>query len=158
MVADLCHFLRNMDMYMEKKKEKKTLQGLWKNMQSKMIFKDNIDCLSTDVWLNNNYDMVCGVIFSPQILHIRFPHSIQYEQKKLWDDNLSLIWWGFRLFVLLAKAWNIFGIRVASLKMCTYNLWLRKFHSQGNVASLCRDTMQWDLVYLCRQVVAFQFW
>ena len=29
-----------------------------------MIFKDHIDRLSTDVRLNNNYDMVCGIIFS----------------------------------------------------------------------------------------------
>ena len=47
---------------MKKKKEKKTLQGLRKNIQSKMIFKDHIDCLSTDVWLNNNNDMVRGVV------------------------------------------------------------------------------------------------
>ena len=33
-------------------------------MQSKMIFKDHIDRLSTDVRLDNNYDMVCGIIFS----------------------------------------------------------------------------------------------
>ena len=33
-------------------------------MHSKMIFKDHIDRLSTDVRLNNNYyDMVRGVIF-----------------------------------------------------------------------------------------------
>ena len=51
-------------------------------MQSKMIFKDHIDRVSTDrVQLNNNYDMVCGIIFSPEILHFRLPHSIQYEQK-----------------------------------------------------------------------------
>ena len=41
-------------------------------MQSKMIFKDHIDRLSTDVRLNNNYDMVCGIIFFPEILHFRF--------------------------------------------------------------------------------------
>ena len=45
-------------------------------MQSKMIFKDRIDRLSTEVWLNNNLNMVCGVIFFPEILHFRFPHSI----------------------------------------------------------------------------------
>ena len=33
-------------------------------MQSKMIFKDHIDRLSTDVRLNKNYDMVRGIIFS----------------------------------------------------------------------------------------------
>ena len=33
-------------------------------MQSKMIFKDHIDRLSTDVRLNENYDIVCGIIFS----------------------------------------------------------------------------------------------
>ena len=33
-------------------------------MQSKMIFKDRIDRLSTGVRLNNNYDMVCEIIFS----------------------------------------------------------------------------------------------
>ena len=33
-------------------------------MQSKMIFKGHIDRLSTDVRLNNDYDMVCGIIFS----------------------------------------------------------------------------------------------
>ena len=50
-------------------------------MQSKMIFKDHIDRLSTDVRLNNNYDMVCEIIFFPEILYFRFPYSIQYEQK-----------------------------------------------------------------------------
>ena len=46
------------------------------------------------------------------------------------------------------KARNIFGIRVASLKMFnSYNLWLCKFHSQGNVASLCWHTMQWELIW-----------
>ena len=59
-VADLCHFLLNMDMYMEKK----TLQGLRKNIQSKIIFKDHIDHVSTDVQQNNNHGMVRGVIFS----------------------------------------------------------------------------------------------
>ena len=53
--------------------KKETLQGLRKNMQSKMIFKDHIDRLSTDVRLNNNYDMVCGIIFFPEIVHFRFP-------------------------------------------------------------------------------------
>ena len=33
-------------------------------MQSNMIFKEHIDRLSTDVRLNNNHDMVCGIIFS----------------------------------------------------------------------------------------------
>ena len=46
-------------------KKKKNLQRLQKNMQSKMIFKDHIDRLLTDVQLNNNCDMVCGVIFFP---------------------------------------------------------------------------------------------
>ena len=32
-------------------------------MQSKMMFKDQIDRLSTDFQLNNNYDVVHGVIF-----------------------------------------------------------------------------------------------
>jgi len=50
-------------------------------MQSKMIFKDHFNRVSTEVRLNNNYDMVCGVIFFSEILHFRFPHSIQYEQK-----------------------------------------------------------------------------
>ena len=31
-------------------------------MQSKMIFKNHIDRLSTDVRLNNNYDMVCRMV------------------------------------------------------------------------------------------------
>ena len=62
------------------KKKNENLQGLRKNMQSKMIFKDHIDRLSTDVRLNNNYDMVCGLIFSV-ILHFRFPHSINPFQK-----------------------------------------------------------------------------
>ena len=51
-------------------------------MQSKMMFKDHIDRLSTDFQLNNNYDVVHGVIFFFEILHFTFPHSIQYEQKK----------------------------------------------------------------------------
>ena len=55
-------FLRNMHM----KRKKETSQGLRKNMQLKMIFKDHIDCLSTGVRLNNNYDMVCGIIFFPK--------------------------------------------------------------------------------------------
>ena len=42
---------------------KKNLQGLQKNMQSKMIFKDHIDHVSTDVRLGNNYAMAHGVIF-----------------------------------------------------------------------------------------------
>ena len=50
---------------MKKKKRNLTRTGLPKNMQSKMIFKDHIDRLSTDVRLNNNYDMVCGIIFFP---------------------------------------------------------------------------------------------
>ena len=33
-------------------------------MQSKMIFKDHIDRLSTDVRLNNNYDGFVGSLFS----------------------------------------------------------------------------------------------
>ena len=53
-------FLRNMHM----KRKKETLQRLRKNMQLKMIFKDHIDRLLTGVRLNNNYDMVCGIIFS----------------------------------------------------------------------------------------------
>ena len=32
-------------------------------MQSKMIFKDRIDRLSTEVRPNNNFNMVCGGIF-----------------------------------------------------------------------------------------------
>ena len=40
-------------MHSHEKEKKETLQGLRKNMQSKMIFKDNIDHLSTDVRLNN---------------------------------------------------------------------------------------------------------
>ena len=71
------------------KKKKETLQGLRKNMQSKMIFKDHIDRLSTDVRLNNNYDMVCGIIVLP-----RFYISdilIQYNSSKNQRDNSSLI-------------------------------------------------------------------
>ena len=44
-------------------KKKKNLQRLQKNMQSKMTFKDHIDRLLTEVQLNNNCDMVRGVIF-----------------------------------------------------------------------------------------------
>ena len=103
------------------KRQKETLQGLRKNMQSKMIFKDHIDRLSTDVRPNNNYDMVCGIIFFQ-----RFCISdllIQYNMTRFQIN-----------FVLLANARNI--IRVASPKVFTYNLRLRKFHSQGDVASL----------------------
>ena len=102
-------------------------------MQSKMTFKDHIDRLSTDVRLNNNYDMVCGIIFFPEILHFRFPHSIQYEQKPVRKFISHMTRFQIN-FVLLANARNI--IRVASLKVFTYNLRLRKFHSQGDVASL----------------------
>ena len=51
-------------MHIYEKEKQELLQGLRKNMQSKMIFKDHIDRLSTDVRLNNNYDMVSGIIFS----------------------------------------------------------------------------------------------
>ena len=139
------------------KRKKETLQGLRKNMQSKMVFKDYIDRLSTDVRPNNNYDMVCGIIFLPRFYSSDF--LIQYNtSKNLWD-NSSLISHMTRFqinFVLLANARNIF--RVAFLKLLdyefTYNLRLRKykFHSQGDVASLSWDTTQWELVYLCRQV------
>ena len=79
MVANLSHFLCNMDIYMKKKK---TLSGLQKNMQSKMRIKDHIDHVLTDAQLNNYYyNMVCGGIFF--ILHLRWPHSIQYAQKEL---------------------------------------------------------------------------
>ena len=60
----MCDFLRNADMHIYEKEKKELLQGLRKNMQSKMIFKDHIARLSTDVRLNNNYDMVSGIIFS----------------------------------------------------------------------------------------------
>ena len=64
---------------MEKKKE--TLQGLQKNMQSKMIFKDHIDPFSTDVRLNNYYcDVVCGIIFFPRFCISDF--LIQYNASK----------------------------------------------------------------------------
>ena len=56
-------FLRIADMHVKKKK-KETLQGLRKNMQSKMIFKDNIDHLSTDFRLNNNSIWFVGSFFS----------------------------------------------------------------------------------------------
>ena len=86
-------------------KEKKTLQWLRKNMQSKMIFKDHIDCLSTDIRLNSNYDMVCGIIFSPRFYISDF--LIQYNtSKNLWD-NSSLIWRGFRL---ISYCWRTRGI------------------------------------------------
>ena len=69
----------------------------------------------------------------------------QVEFRNLWVGSFK-----FRLikinFVLLVKARNIFGIRVASLRMFnSYNLRLCKFHSQGDIASLCWHTMQWDL-------------
>ena len=35
-----------------------------KDMKSKIIFKDQINHVSTDVGLSNNYDMVCRIIFS----------------------------------------------------------------------------------------------
>ena len=76
--ADLCNFLRNADMHIKKKKE--TLQGLRKNMQSKMIFKDHIDRLSTDVRLNKKYDMVCGMIFFTRFYILDF--LIQYNTSK----------------------------------------------------------------------------
>ena len=102
-------------------------------MQSKTIFKDHIDRLSTDVWLNSNYHMVCGVIFSPRFYISDF--LIQYNTSKKNCEMIISHMTRFQInFVLLAKARNIFGIRVASLKMFTYNLQLRKFHSQGNVA------------------------
>ena len=70
-------FLRNMHM----KRKKETLQGLRKNMQLKMnIFKDHIDRLSTGVRLNNNYDMVCGIIFFPKFYISDF--LIQYNTSK----------------------------------------------------------------------------
>ena len=47
-----------------KKKKKETLQGLRKNVQSKMIVKDNTDHLSTDVRLNNNSIWFVGSFFS----------------------------------------------------------------------------------------------
>ena len=99
-------------------------------MQSKMIFKDHIDRLSIDVRLNNNYDMVCGIIFFP-----RFYISdllIQYNTSKNLSRLIHLSYDEFQInFVLLENARNIFGIRVASLKMftLTYNLRLRKFHN-----------------------------
>ena len=130
------------------KRKKETLQGLGKNMQSKMIFKDHIDRLSTDVRLNNNYNMVCGITFFPRFYMSDF--LIQYNtSKNLWD-NSSLIWRGFRLI-------SYFGERSEYNPSClsqngSLNLRLCKFHSQGDVASLSWDTSQWELVYLCRQV------
>ena len=62
------------------KRKKETLEGLRKNTQSKMIFKDHIDRLSTDVRLNNNYDMVCGIIFFPRFYISDF--LIQYNTSK----------------------------------------------------------------------------
>ena len=49
-------------------------------MQSNMIFKDHIDRLSTDVRLNNNYDMVCGITFFPRFYISDF--LIQYNTSK----------------------------------------------------------------------------
>ena len=63
--ADMCDFLHHADMRIYEKKNRNLL-GLRKNMQSKMIFKDHIDRLSTDVRVNNNYDMVCEIIFFPR--------------------------------------------------------------------------------------------
>ena len=101
MAADLCDFLRNMHM----KRKKETLQGLRKNMQLKMIFKDHIDRLSTGVRLNNNYDMVGGIIFFPKFYISDF--LIQYNtSKNLWD-NSSLVWRGFRL---ISYCWRKRGI------------------------------------------------
>ena len=62
------------------KRKKETLQGLRKNMQLKMIFKGHIDRLSTDVRLNNKYDMVCGIIFFPRFYITDF--LIQYNTSK----------------------------------------------------------------------------
>ena len=64
-------------------------------------------------------------------------------------------------FVLLANARNIFGIRVASLKMFTYNLRLRKFHSQGDVTSLEIQRNGNLCIFAAKfinKLVVFQFW
>ena len=62
------------------KRKKETLQGLRKNMQLKIMFKGHIDRLSTDVRLNNKYDMVCGIIFFPRFYITDF--LIQYNTSK----------------------------------------------------------------------------
>ena len=49
-------------------------------MQAKMIFENHIDRLSTDVRLNNNYDMVCGIIFFPRFYKSDF--LIHYNTSK----------------------------------------------------------------------------
>ena len=69
---------------MKKKKGKKTLQGHRKNKQSNMIFKDHIDRLSTDVRLNNNNDIVRGVIFFFRdfTFHISSFNTIRAKKKE----------------------------------------------------------------------------
>ena len=80
------------------KKQKRNL----KSKQSKMIFKDRIDRLSTEHGLRGN--------FFPEILHFRFPHSIVTIRAKTCDIIFISHMTSFQInFVLLASARNIFG-------------------------------------------------
>jgi len=99
--------------------KKKTLQGLQKN---KMIFIDQIDCVSTCVQLNNNNLLSCG-------LHGHFFLTSFYisdflvaynTSKKNYDISHTM---RFHInCMLLPKVQNIVGIQGASLEMFTFNL------------------------------------
>ena len=82
------------------------------------------------------YGLLCQ--FFSEILLFRFPQSIQYEQKK----NSEIIHLSYdevsdKFRAVDERAEYIRNPSSGSLKMFTYNLRLGKFHSQGNVASLC---------------------
>jgi len=78
------------------KRKKETSQGLRKKMQSKMMFEDHIDRLSIYVRLNNNYDKVCGIIFSRDFtFQISSFNTIRAKTGEITCS--SLIWRGFRL-------------------------------------------------------------
>jgi len=84
--------------------------------------------------------MVCGVIFFPEILHFRFPHSIVTIQAKTCEiihisyDEVSD---QFRAVGECAEYIQKLSELPPLIKMVPHNLRLRKFHSQADVASLC---------------------
>ena len=137
-------------------RKKETLQGLRKNMQSKMIFKDHIDRLSTDVQLNNNY-MVCGVIFSPRFYISHF--LIQYNtSKNLWD-NSSLIWQGFRL---ISYCWRTPGMYIRNprylLIICGLVNSIAKVMKQVCVEIQCNGNSCIFADKFINKLAVFQFW
>lgn len=146
-LADFCRFLGNMDMHMKKK----ILQGLEWNMHSNVKFKNHINHVPIDLWQNNNRDVVREVILFTRHFTIQISSFITIRE--LWDDS-SLVW---RDFSLILCCWPRCGIYIWNssclpIKCLLVNLWLRKLPIQGYVASLGRDTTQWELVYLCGQV------